>query len=357
MNKKMSLWLMMVAVVMILAACGGNKASNEGDGDSAAPAPKELVVVDWGGASSEAAQKAIYEPFEKANDVNVIVVSPTDTGKLMSMVQSGNVEWDVVNHDTDVALRLENEGMLEPLDYDVIDNTNVYPHLVTDHTIGLQLYFTNIAYNTEAFAEGTQPKTWAEFWDTDKFPGARSLYRSPMGTLESALLADGVKPDELYPLDVERALKSLDKVKGDIKTWWDAGAQPPQLLATKEVVASAAWNGRISAAQEEGSNVANEFGEALMMSTSWIIPKGAPNKELAQEFIAFAMQAEQQAEYSKLIDYAPTNQQALELLPEDVKERLGQTEEQLASQVPIDTKYWAENFEEVNERFNAWLLE
>lgn len=359
MAKKLSLFFTMVVLLFSLAACGGGKTTtNEGstqEDGGAKTDSKQLVVVDWGGTSSEAAKKAVYEPFEEKYGVDVVVVSPTDTGKLLAMVESGNVEWDVVNHDTDVALRLEAQGLLEPLDYSIIKKDDIYPHLVTDHTIGLQLYFTNIAYNTELFA-GDHPKTWAEFWDTKKYPGSRSLYKNPMGTLESALLADGVKKEELYPLDVDRALNSLDKIKGDIKTWWDAGAQPPQLLATKEAAVAAAWNGRVSTAKAEGSKVDNEFGEALMMSTSWIIPKGAPNKDLAQQFIAFAMEPEQQAAYSKLIDYAPTNMKALELLPQDVKERLGQTEEKLSNQVVIDVKYWAENFEEVNKKFNEWLL-
>ncbi|MGC5325941.1 ABC transporter substrate-binding protein [Brevibacillus sp. SYSU BS000544] len=357
-NWKTAALALSVVGLTVIGCSSGDKPSAPAS-SSAAPAAssgeaKELVVVDWGGASSEAAKKAVYEPFEKAKGVKITVVSPTDTGKLKAMVQSGSVEWDVVNSDTDVALRLELEGLLEKLDYNVIDKTDVYPELVTDSTIGLQLYYTNIAFNTEQFSGDNHPKTWTEFWDTQKFPGARSLYKSPMGTLESALLADGVAPDKLYPLDVDRALASLNKVKKDVKVWWDAGAQPPQLLATKEVALAAAWNGRVSAAKKQGSKVDNEFNEALAMSTSWIIPKGAPHKELAQEFISFAMKPEQQAAYSQLIDYAPTNKKALDLLPEEVKQRLGSGEK---NKIMIDIKYWAENFNEVNKSFNKWLLE
>ncbi|MFB6466987.1 ABC transporter substrate-binding protein [Cytobacillus sp. Hz8] len=351
MGRKLSILLAIITMLFSLAACGEVPTANSNSKEEA----KELVVVDWGGSSSEAAKKAVYEPFEKKYGVKVVAVSPTDTGKLLAMEESGNVEWDVVNHDTDVALRLESQGLLEPLDYSIINKDDVYPHLVTDHTIGLQLYYTNIAYNTELFPKD-HPKTWAEFWDTKKYPGSRSLYKNPMGTLESALLADGVKKEDLYPLDVDRALKSLEKIKSHVKTWWDAGAQPPQLLATKEAAIAAAWNGRVSTAKSEGSKVDNEFGEALMMSTSWIIPKGAPHKELAQKFIAFAMEPEQQAAYSKLIDYAPTNKKALDLLPNDVKERLGQTEDTMNSQIQVDVKYWGDHFEEINKKFNEWLL-
>jgi len=340
---------------LTLTACGTGENAAELNGG--AGTEQELVVVDWGGASSEAAKKSQYEPFEKKFNAKVIVVSPTDVGKLKAMVQSGNVEWDVVNADTDVALRLAKEGLLEKLDYSVINKDDIYPELVTDYSIGQEMYFTNIAYNTELFANGSHPQSWADFWDTGKYPGPRSLYKNPMGTLESALLADGVKPEELYPLDVDRALKSLDKLKKDVKVWWDAGAQPPQLLSTKEVAVAAAWNGRVSTAKAQGSHVDNEFNQALGMSTSWVIPKGAPHKDLAMKFIAYVSEPQAQAEYSKLIDYAPTNKKALELLPEEIVQRLGQTEESKKNQIIIDVKYWSENFDQVNENFNKWLLQ
>ncbi len=360
MKQKVKLAALTLAVGATLAACGSGEQSAQtagGDtGGGSATASKELVVVDWGGASSDAAKKSQYEPFEKENNVKVIVVSPTDVGKLKAMVVSGTTEWDVVNSDSDVALRLAKEGLLEKLDYSIIDKDGVYPELVTDYSIGQELYFTNIAYNTELFGKDNHPKTWADFWDTQKFPGPRSLYKNPMGTLESALLADGVEPDKLYPLDVDRALKSLDKIKKDIKVWWDAGAQPPQLLSTKEVAVAAAWNGRVSALSAQGAKIDNEFNQALGMSTSWVIPKGAPNKELAQKFIAYVSKPQPQAEYSKLIDYAPTNSKAIPLLPAEVVQRLGQTDESKKSQVLINIQYWADNFDQVNEKFNTWLL-
>lgn len=341
---------------MSLAACSSGEKSTSSKASDSGSSPKELVVVDWGGASSDAAKKAEYEPFEKANNVKITVVSPTDVGKLKAMVQNKNVEWDVVNSDTDVAIRMGKEGLLEKLDYNTIDKKDIYPELVTDYSIGQEIFLTNIGYNTELFPNGNHPKSWAEFWDTKKFPGARGLYKTPMSTLEAALLADGVKPDKLYPLDVDRALKSLDKIKKDVKVWWETGAQPPQLLSTKEIALANAWNGRISAAKAQGSKVDNEFNQAIIMSTSWVIPKGSPHKDLAMKFIAYVSKPEPQAEYSKLIDYSPTNKKALDLLPDDVKQRLGENGDS-NNRVILDAKYWAENFDKVNEKFNKWLLQ
>lgn len=340
-----------LTMVFITSACSSSQAT--GGKEEA----KELVVVDWGGAASKAAKKTEYEPFEKKYNVKIKIISPTDVGKLKAMVSSKNVEWDVVNSDSDVALRLGKEGLLEKLDFNVIHKDDIYPELVTDYSVGQELYFTNIGYNTQLFSNGTQPKSWADFWNVKSFPGARSLYKNPMGTLESALLADGVAPDKLYPLDVDRAFKSLDKIKKDVKVWWEAGAQAPQLLSTKEVATAAVWNGRVSSAKADGASIDNEFGQALAMSTSWVIPKGAPHTELAMKFIDFVSQADVQAEYSKAIDYAPTNKKAVEMLPEDVKKRIGVTDEMQKNQIMINTKWWEENGEQTIDRFNKWLLQ
>lgn len=345
--------LLLVFSIFCLVACGDDSQTSSSNDSTES---KELVVVDWGGAGQEAAKKTIYAAFEKEFGVKVTAVSPPDSGKLKTMVESGNVEWDVVSEEAGIALRLAKEGLFEELDFDVIDTENINPEMVTDYTIGHQIYNLNIAYNTEVFGDD-HPKNWAEFWDTVKYPGPRALATEVFGLMEIALLADGVKTDELYPLDIDRAFKSLDKIKDHVKVWWDAGAQPPQLLASKDVVVSSAWNGRISAAKDEGANVENEFNQAAISYTSWAVPKGSPNKDLAMEFINFALQAEQQAEYSKIIDYSPTNQKALALLPEDVLERLGQKEDEKKDQFIINAEYWSEHFEEVNERFNKWLLE
>ncbi|MFM1653635.1 polyamine ABC transporter substrate-binding protein [Brevibacillus sp. B_LB10_24] len=356
MRKKVKSVMGIVALSLALTACGAQESSTSGASGSK-QGSKELVVVDYGGDFSEMAKKYLYEPFEKANNVKITVVSPSDAGKLKAMVQSNNVEWDVLEIDTDIGIRLGNEGLLEKLDYSVIDKTNVIPELVGDYNVGCITYTTNIAYNAEVYSGDNHPKTWAEFWDTAKFPGPRGFYKSPTGTLEAALMADGVAPDKMYPLDVDRALKSLDKIKGDIKVWWETGAQSTQLLATKETHLSTAWNGRVSMAKTKGSKIDNEFNQSMLMSTSWIIPKGAPNKELAQKFIAFTLDPKVQAELSEHTDYGPANRKALELMPEDVKKRLGVTTEGLANQVIVDMEYWAKNFDAINDQFNAWLLQ
>ena len=77
--------------------------------------------------------------------------------------------------------------------------------------------------------------TIADLFDLQKFPGKRALQKDPFVNLEWALIADGVAIKDVYkvlgtPEGVDRAFKKLDTIKKDV-VWWEAGAQPPQLLA------------------------------------------------------------------------------------------------------------------------------
>lgn len=347
--RKNYLILVVVLLLMLLAACGSKDSKTDGDKGSKSD---KLVIVDFGGASSEAHAETKYKPFEEEYGVEVVVESPVDYGKLNAMMESGDVQVDVITADTDIALKMADEGKLEKLDYDVIDKSSIDPNVVTDYTIGNYLSATTISYNDEVTDD--VPADWEEFWNTDEFPGSRSIWKYPLTTLEIALLADGVEGDDMYPLDVDRAFESLDSIKGDVKTWWTAGAQPAELLASKDIDYAAAWNGRILGAQDDGAPLEVEYNEAVVMTDSYIIPKGAPNAELAQKYIAFASEAEPQAEFAKLMNYAPTNEDAYDLLSDEEKILLGAEE---TNNVYIDYAWWAENFDEVNDRFNKWLLE
>ncbi|MET3288756.1 UNVERIFIED_CONTAM: putative spermidine/putrescine transport system substrate-binding protein [Brevibacillus sp. OAP136] len=342
-------------LAFLLSACGGGSETTSGT-PASGDKQQTLVVVDWGGAITEARKKPFFEPFEKKYNVKIQVESPSDYGKFKAMVDSSNVTWDVVNVDTFFVYQAAKQNLLEPLDYSVIKKDDITPELVHEYGIGAELFTTTMAYNPTKYPNGTHPQTWADFWDTTKFPGPRGLYKSSLDTLEMALMADGVAPDKLYPLDVDRAFKKLNELKPQIKVWWDAGAQPPQLLANGDVALSNAWHGRITAAKKQGVPVDQEFNQGILASESWVVPKGSKNKDLAMKFIAFVSEAEPQAEFAKISDYTPVNKKAIELLPQDVKERLGQTPEMAKKQILVDNAWWAENYEAVNQRFMEWLL-
>src|SRR5438477_478943 len=193
-----------------------------------------------------------------------------------------------------------------------------------DDRVG-DIYFSSVlGYNTQAFPSGKHPRSWAEFWDLKRFPGPRMLADLASGNvdLEFALLADGVAKDKLYPLDIERGFKSLDRVRSAIRKFWDTGALSAQMLADKEVVLGSIWNGRLQAVADKGAPLAIEWNEASLQSQYWGVLKGAKHAEDAQRFVDFACQPELQANLARLIPYGPTNRQAFKSIPADVAARL-----------------------------------
>ena len=134
--------------------------------------------------------------------------------------------------------------------------------------------------------------------------------------VEAAVIADGVPVDEVYPVDLDRAFASFDRIKPHVVKWWDAGAQPPQMLTDNEVPMSVAFNGRITPIQEAGAPVAIQWNEGLLARDDWAIVKGARNRENALKFIAFATLPAPQARFSMQIPYGFVNAKAAELIPE-----------------------------------------
>src|SRR5437762_42994 len=184
-----------------------------------------------------------------------------------------------------------------------------------------------------------------------------AMFESGNIDLEFALLADGVPKDKLYPLDIERGFKSLDRVRPAIRKFWDTGALSAQMLADKEVVLGSIWNGRLQAVADKGAPLAIEWTEASLQSQYWGVLKGAKNTENAQRFIDFACQPELQANLARLIPYGPTNRQAFKSIPADVAARLPSSPEHKARAFLQNGKWWADNRAKVSERWSQWLLQ
>ncbi len=211
-----------------------------------------------------------------------------------------------------------------------------------------------MAYRTDIYKSGG-PKGWADFWDTTKFPGRRGLYRSPKGVLESALLADGVAPKDLYPLDIDRGFAMLDKIRSEVAVWWTSGAQNTQLLQSGEIDMSDTWSARAFAAIDSGAPV-NIVWKGLYSIDGWSIPLGTPKLKQARDFVKFCMHPERQAVYSSIVANGPSNLKAYEFIAPARAKILPTYPENLAGLAPRDYAYWGKNFAAISDRFQEWLL-
>ncbi|WP_424540778.1 ABC transporter substrate-binding protein [Sinorhizobium medicae] len=346
------------------------------------PTSSDLVFSSWGGTTQDAQKAAWADKFTEKTGINVLQDGPTDYGKMKAMVEANAVTWDVVDVEGDYAAQAGKKGLLEKLDFSVIDKSKLDPRFVTDYSVGSFYYSFVIGCNKDVV--DACPKTWADLFDTEKFPGKRAFYKwsapgvieaallaagvpavdtekfpgkrafykwSAPGVIEAALLADGVPADKLYPLDLDRAFKKLDTIKGDI-IWWSGGAQSQQLLASAEAPFGSLWNGRMTALAQTGVGIETSWEQNITAADSLVVPKGAKNKEAAMQFIALATSAEAQAELANLTGYAPINLDSPELMDADLAKTL--PDAQTASQVNADMNYWAENRDAIGERWYAW---
>lgn len=324
---------------------------------STAAAEESIVVVGQGGSYQAAQRKAFFEPFTKETGIKIIEQSPADNGKFQAMVESGNVEWDVVDSGQGFVLRGTKLNLFEPIDYTAngISKDDFPAELVTGYSVPSIVWSTTLNYNTDQVKPEKSAKSWAQFWDVENFPGERTLPKNPVNLLEIALLADGVEPSKLYPLDIDRAFRSLDRIKPHIQVWWETAGKAEQLLVDGEVAYSAAGQARIQKARRDGAHVAVNWEQGTQTSQSWVIPRGSKHREAALKFIAFVSAPERQAELSKYIDYGPSNKKAFQFIAAGTE--LPTSPELQGKQVLTDPAWWAENCDVVNDRFNKWLLQ
>ena len=322
-----------------------------GCGGGGGSAEQGLLFTSQGGSYQKAQTNAWLKPYSKQSGTKIRQDSPTDYAKIQAMVENDRVKWDVVDVGNDFGLK-STADLLEPLDYSVIDKESILEGYASEYRVACMLYATVLAYNTEQM-EST-PSSWVDFFDTGRFPGRRGLWKFPTGveTLEIALLGDGVPPENLYPLDVDRALKKLDTIKDQI-LWWETGGQLQQQLADGEVALSSAWNGRVQTEIDSGTPVKIQWNQNLQTADYLVVPKGTAHKEQAMRLIAFCVSGENNHRLSEYIPYAPINKESISKVDPQVASRLPTAHREVG--VTYNAEWWDNNREAVVKRFNEWV--
>ena len=319
---------------------------------------RQIVVADPGGPYGKAYRAAFYDPFEKQTGIKVVNVAreAQPLAQFTAMVQTRNYIWDVTTLTLTADIpTLQAKNLLEPINLKVSELPGIIPEAVTSDFLGIDVVGTTIAYRSDKFS-ASGPKNWADFWDVKRFPGRRALRRSPIDTIEQALLADGVQASKLYPLDLDRAFKSLERIKPHVAVWWTSGAQSMQLIQSGEVDMLACYNGRSQAAIDGGAPVTIEWNQGLSLIEGWGIPKGTPRAEMAKEFVRFCASPRQQAIITDELAYGPTNLKAYEFIQPKRAAMLPTAAANFKGLISPDPQWWFQNRDKVTERFNAWVV-
>jgi putative spermidine/putrescine transport system substrate-binding protein len=354
-------WVAGVLIVLALASfgCGDDDTGPGQPGDAAASETKgdlsgvDLTLVTFGGDLANAVETAWIDPFEADTGAKVEMTEPTDYAKLKVQVESGNVDTDLAYADA-FFVQANCGTIFEPLDTSKLVDAGIDERYITNDC-GLPdiLASWQIVYDRKQVG-GDPPSGWSDFFDTGKYPGKRGIWNFVQGgALEAALLADGVQPDDLYPLDLDRAFRKLDTIKDDI-VWTETTGQLTEQLVNEQVALQLTAGGRAYFAAKDGADIAPVYDQQILFWDNTAVVKGSPDAEAAKQFLYSVAGPERQARMTELTSYGNTSTRAKPKLDALLETYLSTSPEVQESAVLLDQEYWAEHFEEANERWTEW---
>lgn len=327
-------------------------------------ASEQLTITSWGGKyQEEQLRKSFFEPFKKETGIKITEDTwAGEVSKVRAMVETKTVSWDVLDVGASIEL-LCSQGLVETLDWKKLglDRTKFLGgDKVLECGVPHHASSTVIAYNKNDLKNG--PKTIADFFDLQKFPGKRGLQRGATTNLEWALIADGVPTKDVYkvlstPQGIDRAFKKLDTIKKDV-IWWTNGSQPMQLLLDGQVIMTSAYYGGIFIAKKNSGLPLEVMWDGQMLSLDfWVIPKGSPHLEQAYKFLAFGGSPKPQADMTVYGPNGPANKDGIALVDPAIAPSLTTAPEHMTNVLEFDYAFRAEKGEELDQRFTAWLVQ
>jgi putative spermidine/putrescine transport system substrate-binding protein len=351
-----------LAVGALLAACSsggpsGSPSATSSDGGDAVPSgPVQLTFVGYGGAGQDGQIKAWQEPYTADHpNVTFLNTSPAAVATVKAQVLGGNITWDVVNVAPYAAE--QNCGTLfEKLKVPKLDPKDFPPGTIGDCYVG---NFTNapiMAYNVKDFPDPSKaPKTVKDFFDTKKFPGKRGIVADLQdGMMEYPLLADGVKPADLYPIDVDRALKKWDTIKSDTIFAPNVGVLQ-QDVANDQVSMFILVSSRQLALLDAGVDIKPVWDVSVAALNAFAVPKGDKNLAAAEDFIQASVQPGPSAKIAELDGVAPINLASKPDLSAHAAAVNPFGPANTGKTVTQDVQWYAKNNNSATAKLNTWL--
>jgi putative spermidine/putrescine transport system substrate-binding protein len=317
----------------------------------------EVVLANFGGDAIRATNAAYVEPFQRANPGVRIRQdgSGPSSGRIKAIVESGRISWDVADRNFHGSLELGPQGLLEEMDYSIVDRNAVIPGYAGRWGLGSYTYANVMAWDSRAFG-GRQPRNWADFWNLREFRGKRTLKRHIDGVLEAALLADGVAPDQMYPIDVRRAFEKIKEIK-EHTIFWGSHTESYQLLRDREVTMGFLASSRaIPLKRDTNGRIDYTYNQATFFVSGYVVLKGAPAGRRAFEFIASTQDPRRQIEFQRALGLGPINPAANAIMPPDLVEQNPSNPANLARMVMADNEWYATQSADVVRRFYDEVL-
>jgi putative spermidine/putrescine transport system substrate-binding protein len=322
----------LVFAVMLLttAACGRSTqgAAEGSEAGQATGAGGELIISSFGGQWAESMELAFVEPFERETGIDVTLLTEQDQARTVAAMEAGNppdVDISVGTIDVPAFAR---DGLVEPIDYNTFDEdtrSQLPDAAMNEHYLTYAVFALGLCYDNEVFPDsGEQPDGWEDYFDVETFPGKRGQQTFTFDpAYEYALLADGVAVEDLYPLDVERALAKQAEIHPHVLQYTESPAVLHQMLVDRQIVMAQCFFHRMQALIDQGlERVTLVWDQARLFPDSLFVWRDAANRDNAMRFLAYIVQPEAQARWARISNVGPINPASFELIPDDIEQEL-----------------------------------
>jgi spermidine/putrescine-binding protein len=278
------------------------------------------------------ADPAFVKTFEEQHHCKVSASYMGSSDELVAKLRGGSSgNYDVISPSSDVATSIATAGLAASLD---LAKFPAYSQLSPQLT-SLPLVRANgqvygvpfmwgpdpLIYDTTVFAK--PPESWNVLWDP-KYRGKISVWDdlSTVYLAAQVLGYDKPEPSQLYNLSdaqLQAVKKKLLELKPNIRKMWSTGGELTNLFQNHEVVAAMGWPLMTNQLRKINFPV----GETIPKenTTGWIdhlmITAGSENKELANAFLEYMIEAQTQKKVTDVTGYTPANPQAAQFMTKD----------------------------------------
>lgn len=358
-----SIGALALAGALVLSSCSGS-ASPDAGGESDGKLSGDILFYDTsGGDVWEGLNDTLFSDFTDETGVTVTDDYNEASTKFFAAAQNGAVDWSLVFlPSVSDAQEAADKGYLAEIDTSIVPVDKLVEGTYSKTGIEVGTFGMVLAWNTEKWPlDGEHPQSWEDLYDTAKFEGQRCLFNNPQygWTLESALLADGVDADSLYPLDTERAFKKLDTIKDNV-TWWSSGAQSIESFENGSCDLGIVWANRAFTASQNGFPMSVSWNQAGYANSVWAIPADAPNPEAAQHLLKSVIEntAGQIAFGSKVPTPIPASTSGLAVTEfDEATQPFLPVGENVATAITLDAAYYKEHNSDLTDQFNRWVAQ
>ena len=346
-----------------------------------------VTVASWGGAYTESQKLGYGDPTAKKLGIPVNWVDYTGgLSEIKAQKEAGAITWDIIDvYAKDTIIGCD-EGIFVEFDFDkdfspAPDGTpaskDFFTSMPSKCAVGNILYSWNYAYNNDTIGK-KKPKTIKDFFNTKKFPGKRAIYKGAMSNLEFAqvgALKTNPRKGNGKVWDAFEKEGGVDKAIAAIKAlcedpnggcvFWNAGAQPPELLANGEVVMATGWNGRFFNAQMEGTPIVQVWDSQILDYEYFAMVKGGPGDAdgSAMKVLREMTSTEGLAGSAKYIAYAPWRKSSIDIMlagepwfkdgKTNMVPHMPTAPANTKKYILMNPNFWADNQDEIKEKWEA----